>query len=46
MIDPLVSLAHAIYSRPALAAGMFGGDYQRFLNLRYAFENWFNTVVV
>jgi hypothetical protein len=31
---------------PPLMAGMFGGDYDRFLKLRLAFENWFNRVVL
>jgi hypothetical protein len=29
-----------------LAAGMFDHDYDRFLKLRLAFENYFNTIVV
>jgi hypothetical protein len=29
---------------PPLTAGMFGGDYNRFLQFRAAFENWFKNV--
>jgi hypothetical protein len=33
-------------SWPPLAAGMFGGNYDRFLQLRLAFENYFNSLTL